>query len=405
MIAFDANLLARPWGGLPGCGEKMSGKLPPWAASWLELPAEGRGIALAAGSVGLVAVGLVALANGSLMGWVYVSLGAAGYVFLHRRLLVTMVWLLVAGIGLAAVVGGELVAGVQVALAAAGIALGLSPGGLSTRHPQAPPAPVGIPAGQGDWPDEAFAGSDGIGLKVKTLGTLRVLDGGTDLAPALLGRPVLSFVWLYLLARGLAQPDGSISRSDLADEVAPGLPSSVQQTRFRSTRHDLVHELPQSLSEVLTFNGKLVAFDLGRCRVDVLRLRGAAEGMARHGGLLGDLQLRQLESLFREVSEGDFLPVFDGLEQEVTSARGVAGQVVASLRRQIAEQRATVAIALAKTYLARNQPEPAIVVLQVAHEQTAREDVVQLLGAAYMQSGQPARARELKRSYQQPAEV
>src|SRR5207244_9337213 len=75
MIAFDANLLARPWGGLPGCGEKMSGKLPPWAAGWLELPADGRGIALAAGSVGLVAVGLVALANGSLMGWVCVSLG------------------------------------------------------------------------------------------------------------------------------------------------------------------------------------------------------------------------------------------------------------------------------------------------------------------------------------------
>jgi hypothetical protein len=49
--------------------------------------------------------------------------------------------------------------------------------------------------------------------------------GQEDVTAALLGRKVLAFLWLQLLARNLRNPHDTITRASLADELSPGLDS------------------------------------------------------------------------------------------------------------------------------------------------------------------------------------
>jgi len=70
--------------------------------------------------------------------------------------------------------------------------------------------------------------------------------GGIELcrnphAPLMLGKPVIAFIWLYLLVRELTDPDFEISRGSFADELTPGLPVEKQLNRLRDRLDDMVH--------------------------------------------------------------------------------------------------------------------------------------------------------------------
>ena len=60
------------------------------------------------------------------------------------------------------------------------------------------------------------------GLTIRTLGPLSIRSGEEELAPALLRRPVLAFLWVLLLILGLDERGPLSDRAPIAEELAPG---------------------------------------------------------------------------------------------------------------------------------------------------------------------------------------
>lgn len=56
-------------------------------------------------------------------------------------------------------------------------------------------------------------------LLIRTLGEIRLVSGGTDNASALSRKPVLGFIWFYLLALHARSPSERIARAQLGDEL------------------------------------------------------------------------------------------------------------------------------------------------------------------------------------------
>src|SRR5262249_42979813 len=102
--------------------------------------------------------------------------------------------------------------------------------GLDQDQPEPPPSPprAANRPRHGGAPLSASAS-----LTVKTLGTLKVCLGDTDLTAKLHARPTVSFLWQYLLVRTLHAPGQSIPRSVVADELYPGVDRERQLERLR----------------------------------------------------------------------------------------------------------------------------------------------------------------------------
>ena len=99
-------------------------------------------------------------------------------------------------------------------------------------------------------------------------------------------------------------------------------------------------------------------------------------------------------------TRGDFLAGFEDLQYRVTQGNGTAGAVVAAARELIANQRADLTHALTDYLDATGQVKEAIPHLKVALEfLPERQDLARLLVAAYLQTGQTARANELRSAY------
>jgi len=99
-------------------------------------------------------------------------------------------------------------------------------------------------------------------------------------------------------------------------------------------------------------------------------------------------------------SAGEFLPGWEQLEKEVNGARGAAGDLVRQLRQRAETARVDLMGALAANHMARQEPSRAIPLLERALErQPDREDLARKLRAAYLETGQHARAAELQKDH------
>ena len=99
-------------------------------------------------------------------------------------------------------------------------------------------------------------------------------------------------------------------------------------------------------------------------------------------------------------TRGEFLAGFEDLQYRVTQSNGTAGEVVAAARQLIANQRADLTRALTEYLDATGQVKEAIPHLKDALELLPeRQDLAQLLVAAYLQTGQTACASELRSAY------
>src|SRR5437764_8205222 len=87
------------------------------------------------------------------------------------------------------------------------------------------------------------------GVYIRTIGSLSISLGITDLTGQLNDRPLLAFIWLYLLARAIRWPNDALARSALADQLAPKLAAREQARRVKRPGWDLAHELPDSLRD------------------------------------------------------------------------------------------------------------------------------------------------------------
>jgi hypothetical protein len=236
-------------------------------------------------------------------------------------------------------------------------------------------------------------------LQVRTLGGLRITAGGEDLTSALLDRKVLAFLWLHLLARTLRNPDGSITRSSLADELSPGLDTSAQRSRLRGRLSELRNQLPASLGRRVQVQGERIHLDLADCTIDARDLADAARMYEGSNGILTSDQLTQLDAIVAGV-QGSFLTEWDEIEQHVNSGRSGAGEVVNDLRQHTDAALGTLLRTLGSTYLARGNPEAAIDPLERALALSPDDEAAaRSLSAACVQTGRLSRAEQLRKDF------
>ena len=237
--------------------------------------------------------------------------------------------------------------------------------------------------------------------EIRTIGSIEVYLGGEESATLLMAKPVLAFIWLYLLVRALLNPRDRISRSELAAELTPGLRPDRQRKRLRNRLSDMRHgHVPSALAErIVTEADDSVRLATSTCSIDLIRLQGlAAKCSSKNGQLPSDLA--EEVALTLDELQGEFLPGWDQLEQDVTGGRGTSGALVQELRRRTQHAQIDLCAALASSYLARLEPARAIPLLEHSLEvQPEREDLARLLRAAYLETGQLTKASNVKRSY------
>ena len=378
------------------------------------LPSDLRGWVVAAGSLSAALLGIGLLLTGDPFGLVYLAAGVAGYLFLHARVFSVVIWSGVALGALAgAILGGNLSA-LLVVLGAAGLAL-VAAGRGARRRTAASAGPVlaesyeAMPAphegAQSPLPATEAAEVDSHGTVIRSIGRLQVLHDGEDLSADLLQRPTLAFLWSFLLARSVLS-DQPLLRNSLADELSPGLPAQIQTKRLRDQIYNLQHDISPVVRGMIEADRKQVRLCLNGAQFDVFRLRDLSQSMTREAELLNQAKTEQAENLLQELAAGDFLPDFEELENAVTEGRGAASEIVRDARLQVAGWRAALACAVADHRLARRQPELALRVLEPAlADAPQREDVGRRLIAAYLQTGQTARAEQLRRQLGSQREV
>lgn len=205
-------------------------------------------------------------------------------------------------------------------------------------------------------------------VQVMTIGGLRLLCHGADVTPTLVNRPILAFVWLYLLARSIATPGVGVDRRLLADELHPRLDSQTQRARLRKRLYDLYHVLDEPVARLVRIEPELLRFAVEDCSVDVLELlSGARVISSQDADVLTRPELARVTNTLGRM-EGEFLPEWEELERKVTEHRGTAGDAIKRVRVLLDRNRAAVLGRLGRHYLATNDPSRAVRVLERACE-------------------------------------
>lgn len=360
-------------------------------AGWI--PTDARSILLLVGYVALLGLGLINLLEADISGAVLVAGAVLGFIFVRGRLLNLVVWLGVLVIGLTLVAGADLRGIVFVGAGLVGAVVAAWPDAAMLMRWQSGAVPLPEPEEQVDEPEPS------ADLRLRTINRLALLaDDGTELTAALLDRRIVAFIWLYLLARSASGGDPRLTRPALADEIYPRVDPTTQKQRLRGQLRD-IQELPPRLARRVHVDGDLITLDLAGCDFDAQALRLLA-AKCREAGILPKTLKRRAAALLADIGSGLFLPGWEELEHRVTGGRGGASEVVNAARRQVADDRADLAAALASTLIAEGDPSNAIRPLEDAMAGAPhREDLVQLLVAACLRTGQTARAKELQAEY------
>ena len=396
----------------------------------LGLPRDRRGIVLLCGYIAVAAFGLLALLTppGDPIGWGYIAVAVIGYFFIQTRGLTTFLWLLIAGGGVVVAQAGNPSGWVEVGLGLVLAGIGLIQVPAIDRQqprPQAEPS-VGLgmaPAHAGVVPQgdssrfleesqtqtsrflEESDPQPGAGanpastpVSLRCIGQLRLEAAEHDLASDLEDKPVLAFLFKYLLARFvLANPQ--VARSGLGDELSPGVPEASQRERLRKQLYDLQRNIAPEVAALVQSNRTHVWLDLRHTYSDVAELRDLCSRIRERGSLISADLAAEVHKML-ELTAGEFLGGFEELENRVNQGRGTAGQVVAQAREAIANQRAELIRGLAEYQDAMGEPEASINYLRDALDALpSRQDLARLLVVAYLKTGQSARASEVRRQF------
>jgi Bacterial transcriptional activator domain len=417
----------------------------------LLVPRDPRGIVLLCGFVACAAFGLLALLSppGDPIGWAYLGVAVVGYFFIQARGLTTFLWLLVAAGGAAVALAGNTSGWVETGLGILLAAVALSPLPPEFREsaPRKPaisePAQRSLPkpssngaseakletstkvedsptrtstnvevgaATDGDRPDNDDISVDELPnpaaklqaarAAIRAMGRLRLEVNGRDLTKRLIEQPRLEFLFSYLLARTTGGGDSGVDRAGLADEVAPGLPAGSQRDRLRKQLYALREALGPELRGLVQINSSHVRLDLQDVEFDVTGLLELNRLVSRRHSLIDTELADEIRRRLDDTAGGEFLSGFSELEQQVTEGHGTALQVVEEARAAIAGWRSDLVRVLADYHEAAGRPQASIAYLQAAlAECPQRQDLARLLVAAYLQTGQTARADQARREY------
>jgi hypothetical protein len=372
----------------------------------------------------VVGYGLVFLAGTTLLlagdptGLILMSASVAGVVFIHRTWLGVTVWIYVLLAGVVAIASRDDLGfyGVVAGLGFGLVALPIWSRGPATPRavffPQQPASPFVAP---GPSASSAVAEPTSVTVPIstrddeterqvlpappmiRTIGRIQMLTSSGDLTASLLGKPVIGFLWIYLLARSVRTPGDRVTRASITDEVAHGV--ADPRGRLRGYLRDLVR-LPHPLGSMVKVDDEMIGFDIAAHDADFAQLTSLAMRARLVQGLLDDDLLRKAQSLLFQLGDGEFLPGFEDMEKRVTQGRGVAGQVVADVRVQIDGMRADLADAVARVLLDRGQAALAVSLLEpLVTRSIERDDLARTLINALRDSGQHTRAAEIRRRF------
>ncbi len=236
-------------------------------------------------------------------------------------------------------------------------------------------------------------------LTIRSLGNLQLLCAGEDLTARLLRAPTLCFIWLFLLTHAAARPRSAVHRQVLAEEAFPGIDPDQQRGRLRGRLSDLQHDLPGVLADRVKVDGDLLRLDVETAEFDVARLRHTADELAAGSGLLTDAGIKAIEVGIASYA-GEYLPIWDEVERQTTGGRGSAGDLVRAVRTLTDDLHIQLLVRLARHHEARHDSPQTIPLLEeVLRRRPEREDVAQILTAAYRETGQMIRARQLETTY------
>lgn len=377
-----------------------------------------RRIVLAIGYALVFAVGLYILAAADPTGLVLMAASVAGLLFLHRTWIGVVVWAYVLASGVVAVTAGDdtgiwvIVAGIGFGLVALPIwkrrARATGPAYQWRQSAFIPPLPQPMAASQtyGATPPPSTAvvataapSQPRFAPSVRTIGRIQVVTEAGDLSSELLRKPVLGFLWLYLLARSVWKPGDRITRAALIDEVAHGVKDP--RSRLRGYLNDL-GDLPQPIGGMVKTkaNDELVGFDLDGVDADYAELSALAQHIRESKPSVTEDVIKRAQVVLTELGSDEFLPGFEEIEKRATKGRGIAGQIVAEVRVQIDTVRADVAVAVGEALLDRGQAAQAVALLEpIVKRSDDRDDVARTLSAALRELGQHDRAAEVRRRY------
>ncbi len=353
-----------------------------------------------------------------------------GYFFLQTRFLPTFLWLLIAAYGALGGVGGAAGGWVECGLGLLLAAVAAIPtpvdstpekplaaatqtiesshqNGQSAVAETSAPVEVPLPAIRETSASLEESPSVGAGqvlerqgrLAIRSIGTLQIRAAGQDMTRGLEDKPVLSFLFEYLLARWVLD-EPKVVRPALGDELSPGLPSKNQLDRLRKQLYDLQRDIDPALGALVRADRTSVWLELSDVDSDVTELRSLASTLTDDHELISPQQAGTIERLLNDIHGKEFLAGFEELERRVTQSRGTAGQVVADARLRLAEHRADLARALADYQDAIGHPEQSIPHLEDALDALqGRKDLAKRLAVAYLQTGQTKRASEVRRQF------
>lgn len=388
----------------------------------LLVPRDARGIVLLCGFVIATALGIGALLVGDPIGYAFLAGAAIGYLFLQTRMLPALIFLAIAVYGAAGGLAGGAADWVECGVGLLLGAAALFPVPVLYRddpgvaRPDLPPAPEALlvpsnghssaflevsPTRSSTKAEVATASSNGLNerLVIHSIGNLHLLASNRDLATNLEDKPVLAFMWKYLLARA-ASGASHVSRDGFADELSPGMSKATQRERLRKQLYDLQKDIEPPLGAVVRANRSDIWLDLDDADFDIASLRQLGERIHQRGFLIDAELAEEVRRMLQATGEQEFLAGFEELENKVTQARGTAGEVVAEARAAIANLRAELASALAEYHDAAGHPEASIPILRaVLDALPQRQDVARLLVIAYLKTGQTALASEVRRNF------
>jgi DNA-binding SARP family transcriptional activator len=404
----------------------------------LLIPKDPRGIVLACGFAALAAFGINALVSGDWIGFGYLLGAVIGYVFLQTRLVPTILWLAVAVGGFVGATAGNASAWIVVGFGAVLTVVSLlrpseveerrSSRNLEVRAGQPETAPLpASPVEQTSSGNLELVGTEtsanGTGsaadpmdpaggavpsaestrhrIALRAIGTLCIEVDGRDQTRRLRDQPRLEFLLSYLLARKVCEWEAAVDRSAIAEEIAPGYEPPVQRDRLRKTLHALKAALGTDLRGLVRVSGSQFRLDLAEVDFDVAALVEMSARVNRRHGLIDTALADEIRELLESTAGGEFLAGFSELEHHVTEGKGAAADLIEQARVQVSGRRADLTSALARHLEAAGRPQSSIAYLRSALSQSPRrEDLARLLLAAYLQTGQTARAEEIRLEYE-----
>jgi hypothetical protein len=239
-------------------------------------------------------------------------------------------------------------------------------------------------------------------VRIETLGGFRIRDArGKDVTRELVSHPTLTYLFTYLLSRAIQAHPASVehSRDAVAEELYPRLAHEDQRGRLRRRLHDF-DQFDWCNGVIL--GGDPLSYALDRSAVDAVEVIDTAAALRdRHGILSGD-DLRRAEGAL-VLFEGEYLPLWDQLEDELPPTGGLGHETVAYVRRAVADARVDLLETLGDYRMALREAARAARLFSEGLEAAPeREVLARKAVAAYLELGEVQRAAAVRQSYGLP---